>query len=98
MRIAPLFGCAAAALCAVVPAAAIPFAAPLGASAVEPARLVCDGWGECWEEPDRRYYARPRYRYDDDDADSGYQRARRPPTKWQRKGFCPPGQHKKGNC
>ncbi len=22
----------------------------------------------------------------------------RPPTKWERKGFCPPGQHKKGNC
>jgi len=22
----------------------------------------------------------------------------RPPTKWEQKGFCPPGQAKKGNC
>ena len=27
-------------------------------------------------------------------APSGY----RPLTKWERKGFCPPGQRKKGNC
>jgi hypothetical protein len=27
---------------------------------------------------------------------SGYQY--RPPTKWEQKGFCPPGQAKKGNC
>jgi hypothetical protein len=35
-----------------------------------------------------RRYEEP-YRY------YGY---RRPPTKWERKGFCPPGQAKKGNC
>jgi hypothetical protein len=27
-----------------------------------------------------------------------YQYAYRPPTKWEQKGFCPPGQAKKGNC
>ncbi len=27
-----------------------------------------------------------------------YHGYRRPPTKWERKGFCPPGQAKKGNC
>ncbi len=94
MRIGTLLGCAAAALCAVAPAGATPRIAPLAASTVELARLVCDEWDECWEEPEYGYDARPRYRYDGD----GYQRARRPPTKWERKGFCPPGQHKKGNC
>jgi hypothetical protein len=66
------------------------------------ARTVCDDWGSCWDQPDYRY-ARPRYEYDDDYADDGdrhgdYYQRRRPPTKWERKGFCPPGQHKKGNC
>jgi len=27
-----------------------------------------------------------------------YQYGYRPPTKWEQKGFCPPGQAKKGNC
>ena len=37
----------------------------------------------------------PRYR--SDDARLGYRDAR-PPSKWEQKGFCPPGQGKKGNC
>ena len=43
-------------------------------------------------------YARPsvsRYRYGD--ARLGYRDAR-PQSKWEQKGFCPPGQAKKGNC
>ena len=27
-----------------------------------------------------------------------YQYGYPPPTKWEQKGFCPPGQAKKGNC
>ena len=27
-----------------------------------------------------------------------YQYGYQPPTKWEQKGFCPPGQAKKGNC
>ena len=38
--------------------------------------------------------ARP-YRYGD--ARLGYRDAR-PQSKWEQKGFCPPGQRKKGNC
>jgi hypothetical protein len=74
-------------------------AAPLSAKEVEQARLVCDEWDQCWEEPNYRHYARPRYSYGEDGYTYGsYYRAPRPPTKWERKGFCPPGQHKKGNC
>ena len=43
-------------------------------------------------------YARPSvpaYRYGD--ARLGYRDAR-PQSKWEQKGFCPPGQGKKGNC
>jgi hypothetical protein len=62
----------------------------------EPARLVCDDWGRCWRRHDERY------RYRDFEDDDGYGDPewgdRRPPTKWERKGFCPPGQAKKGNC
>jgi hypothetical protein len=36
-----------------------------------------------------------RYRYGD--ARLGHRDAR-PPSKWEQKGFCPPGQAKKGNC
>ena len=32
------------------------------------------------------------------DAGPGYGYEYRPPSKWERKGFCPPGQAKKGNC
>jgi hypothetical protein len=31
-------------------------------------------------------------------AEYDYQYGYRPPTKWEQKGFCPPGQAKKGNC
>lgn len=51
--------------------------------------LVCDEYGRCWQTGPTYgpgYYG-PYHRY-------GY----RPPTKWERKGFCPPGQAKKGNC
>ncbi len=57
---------------------------------VKNVRLVCDDYGRCWRTepaygPDYRYD--PYYRY-------GYP----PLTKWERKGSCPPGQAKKGNC
>ena len=38
---------------------------------------------------------RPRFQYGQ--AYLGY-RGVRPPSKWEAKGFCPPGQAKKGNC
>ncbi len=40
------------------------------------------GYGRRYEEPYYGHYY-------------GYSR---PPTKWEQKGFCPPGQAKKGNC
>jgi hypothetical protein len=100
MKIASLLGCGAL-LFAVAPVAAMPqVAPPFQGVGIELARMVCDDWGSCWEEPDYRY-AGPRYGYDDDDDGDRYRgsyQRRRPPTKWERKGFCPPGQHKKGNC
>ncbi len=39
-------------------------------------------YGRCWQT----------------DAGWGYPHGYRPPTKWEQKGFCPPGQAKKGNC
>jgi len=100
MKIAFLLACAAL-LHAVAPVAAMPRVDPPHGGAIKLARTVCDEWGMCWERPDYRYSARPRYGYDDYDDDprpyGGYY-PRRPQTKWERKGFCPPGQHKKGNC
>ena len=102
MKIASLLGCAAL-LLSVAPVAAMPrVTPPLQGAGLKLARTVCDDWGSCWDQPDYRY-ARPRYGYDDDYADDGdrhgdYYQRRRPPTKWERKGFCPPGQHNKGNC
>jgi hypothetical protein len=97
MRLAPVLGCLAA-MFAVAPAAAMPRVALTPPVGVELARMVCDEWDRCWDEPDYGYYARPRYRYDYGEAYGGYDPPPRPPTKWERKGFCPPGQHKKGNC
>jgi hypothetical protein len=75
-------------------------AAPIGASkvmdldrSVEKVRLVCDEFARCWQSQPRAsqpYIYNPVY--------SGYGSVVRPPTKWERKGFCPPGQRKKGNC
>ncbi|MEJ1931284.1 hypothetical protein WDZ92_13600 [Nostoc sp. NIES-2111] len=61
---------------------------------LQSARMVCSEWDQCWDEPDYAYRRGYRYR------DEGYldPHYRRPPTKWERKGFCPPGQAKKGNC
>lgn len=56
-------------------------------------RTVCDQWGRCWEQPRSRY--RQEYGYDNPYDQGDY---RRPLSKWERKGFCPPGQAKKGNC
>jgi hypothetical protein len=51
------------------------------------ARPMDEGYGPGY----RRRYEEPYYnRY--------YYGYRRPPTKWEQKGFCPPGQAKKGNC
>jgi hypothetical protein len=71
------------------------FAVPLNVSgvAIEPVRLVCDEFRRCWRTGTEYIYPSrhsPRaYGYD------GY---RRPATQWEQKGFCPPGQRKKGNC
>ncbi len=86
------FGCMACATAFAMPSAAN--SAAIAGVAAEPVRLVCDEFRRCWrtgpeyiEPPSRPLRS---YGYDD-----GY---RRPPTKWEQKGFCPPGQHKKGNC
>jgi hypothetical protein len=57
---------------------------------VENARLVCDEFGRCWQSKSAPYASRYPY--------SGYGYGYRPLTKWERTGFCPPGQRKKGNC
>jgi hypothetical protein len=75
------------------PSSAMPFSARAVMSAdqsVENARLVCDEFGRCWQSQSAPYASRFPY--------SGYGYGYRPPTKWERKGFCPPGQRKKGNC
>jgi hypothetical protein len=75
------------------PSSAMPFSAQTFMNAdrsVENARLVCDEFGRCWQRQ-----STPRasgYPY------SGYGYGYRPLTKWEQKGFCPPGQRKKGNC
>jgi hypothetical protein len=86
------FGCMACATAFAMPSNAN--SAANAAVAVEPIRLVCDEFRRCWRtgpEYNEPLYRRSQsYGYDD-----GY---RLPPTKWEQKGFCPPGQHKKGNC
>jgi hypothetical protein len=75
------------------PSSAMPFSAQAVMSAdqsVENARLVCDEFGRCWQSQSAPYASRYPY--------SGYGYGYRPLTKWERKGFCPPGQRKKGNC
>jgi hypothetical protein len=57
---------------------------------IENARLVCDEFGRCWQSQPAPYASRYPY--------SGLGYGYRPLTKWERKGFCPPGQRKKGNC
>lgn len=97
MKISILLGCAAAAAVASAQPAAAMSWSPLAtiSAPIEHVRTVCDQWGRCWEQPDYGY--RHDYGYGDPYADryGGY---RRPPSKWERKGFCPPGQAKKGNC
>ena len=77
------------------PSSAMPFSAQTvlnGNLSVENARLVCDEFGRCWQNQSALYASRYPY------SGYGYGSAYRPPTKWERKGFCPPGQRKKGNC
>ena len=68
------------------------------------ARLVCDEFGRCWQtqsEPNVYIPRAPRpYSYGSAYPYSGYGYGSgvRPLSKWERKGFCPPGQRKKGNC
>jgi|SoimicMinimDraft_2_1059730.scaffolds.fasta_scaffold11323_1 hypothetical protein len=83
-------------------------AAPIGPrtvtnldSSVDKARLVCDEFARCWQSQPEPYGPRTsrRYIYNQVYPYSGYGSvARAPTTKWERKGFCPPGQRKKGNC
>jgi len=77
------------------PSSAMPFSAQTvmnGNLSVENARLVCDEFGRCWQSQSAPYASRYPY------SGYGYGSAYRPPTKWERKGLCPPGQRKKGNC
>lgn len=99
MRLCFLIG-AAAAFAAVRPASAtVLLSGESVPAAVELARMACDEFGRCWDQPVRAY----RRNYGDDYG-GGYSYGEsywghgRPPTKWERKGFCPPGQAKKGNC
>jgi hypothetical protein len=81
-------------------------AAPIGARTVmnldplEKARLVCDEFARCWQSQPAPYGPRTSRPYIDNQVYrySGYGSVARDPTKWERKGFCPPGQRKKGNC
>lgn len=73
--------------------AAVPFSTQTVINAgrsVENTRLVCDEFGRCWQSQSAPYASRYPY--------SAYAYGYRPLTKWERKGFCPPGQRKKGNC
>jgi hypothetical protein len=75
------------------PSSAMPFSAQAVMSAnqsILKARLVCDEFGRCWQSQSAPNASRYPY--------SGYGYGYRPLTKWERKGFCPPGQRKKGNC
>ena len=84
----------AGAALAVWPASAMP-SAPAPAL-LQPVAWVCDAYGRCWETRGEDYYSgRRSYGYDDR---YDYRPAPRPPTKWEQKGFCPPGHRKKGNC
>ncbi len=78
---------AAAIICFAVSPAVATMQSGSALSAGEPVKnigLVCDEYGRCWRTG-------PAYGWD-------YRYGYRPPTKWERKGFCPPGQAKKGNC
>ena len=75
------------------PSFAMPFSAQTVINtdrSLENARLVCNEFGRCWQAQSAPY-AYPYSGY-------GYGSDYRPLTKWERKGFCPPGQRKKGNC
>ena len=75
------------------PASALPFGARTVMNhdwPVQNTRLVCDEFARCWQSQSAPYASRYPY--------SGYGYGYRPLTKWERKGFCPPGQRKKGNC
>jgi hypothetical protein len=88
------------------PASALPFSARTAMNhdwPVQKTRLVCDEFARCWQSQSAPYGPRasqPYVYYDRDPAYrySGYASGVRSPTKWERKGFCPPGQRKKGNC
>jgi hypothetical protein len=61
---------------------------------METVRAVCDELGRCWETGSGYGVgAAPGYWYN---PYSGYEL--HPPRNWPSKGFCPPGQQKKGNC
>jgi hypothetical protein len=79
-------------------ALASPWTAPIvNPRGVAEVRLVCDAWGRCWDQPDDGADAGPRYGDRYGPAYGEYERPR-PSTKWEQKGFCPPGQRKKGTC
>ncbi|WP_460452257.1 hypothetical protein [Alsobacter sp. SYSU BS001988] len=81
------------ALCWAAPGSAMPRSDVAGAAVIQGAGVVCDDYGRCRETYRSPYGSRYGDRY------GGYGEPRyRPPTKWERKGFCPPGQRKKGAC
>jgi hypothetical protein len=84
----------------IAPASAAPFGAKNVMNpdpSVEKARLVCDEFGRCWQSQPAPYVPRTSGGYTYEQY-YGYGSAARPLNKWERKGFCPPGQRKKGNC
>jgi len=65
----------------------------------EGVRLLCDEHGRCLDTRGGYAYESPRYSPGDAYGPRPYiGPGFRPPTKWEQKGFCPPGQRKKGNC
>ncbi len=103
-KLGALVGLAAIASLASTAGSAMPVSAHAVIKAdgsAETVRLVCDEFGRCWQTESAYPYV-PRgssrdYRYDPY-SDYGYGPRSRPLSKWEQKGFCPPGQRKKGNC
>src|ERR1044072_2235277 len=98
------FGATIFILLVTAPALALPFSARAVMNRDWPqnARLICDEVARCWQSQSAPYGPRASHPYVYYDRDPAYRYSEyasgvRPPTKWERKGFCPPGQRKKGN-
>ena len=82
------------------PAVAFTPKVPTSTASINKVRWMCDEWGRCWDQPEynQRQPSRYGYGYGAGGPYGRYYQPERLPSKWERKGFCPPGQRKKGNC